>query len=345
MPGEHERRTQTTCLLIIATVAIATALYWLRPVMVPFMIALFIWTVLTPLFYIQTQKLRFPHLLAVVVTIAIAFLFFSITGTILSKAVGNMTEKFSDYQGEINRLQESLIDAMPLDRFGVDKENVDKSALLPPDTVRNTLLGLTNVVISLISQGVLIMIFVLFMLIGTPAHPRPAKGFLGDALKQITGFLMAKLWMSLLTGVLVWLSLHLCKVDFAIVFGVFAFLLNFIPNIGSIIASVLPIPIVLLDPDLSGNTVMQVIAIAVPGVVEFCVGNLLEPRVVGKSLGLHPITILLSLIFWGVLWGIQGMFLAMPITAIIKILLEKMELTRPIAALLAGRIDQSGLEN
>jgi AI-2 transport protein TqsA len=82
---------------------------------------------------------------------------------------------------------------------------------------------------------------------------------------------------------------------------------------------------------------VQILAIALPGAIQFFVGNVMEPRMLGDSMDLHPVTILLSLIFWGMIWGVVGALLATPITAVIRILLEKGELTRPVAQLMAGR--------
>ncbi len=362
MANERDERTQTTCLLIIAAVAIATALHWMQAVMIPFIIAVFIAILLTPLVAVLRRRLKLPHAAAVLLTLAIFIVVFVLLGSLISGAVTGMVGEFlgpraasaegpidteattgGAYYEQIRDLQEKLI-REPMEYFHLDPNAVDYRTIFPASTVKNTVIGLTNVVVDIASKSILIFIFVFFLLIGARPRSAPAKGFWGDVEKKIKKFLMAKFWLSLLTGVLTWLFLFLFKVDFAIVFGVFAFLLNFIPNIGSIVAVLLPIPVVLLDPDLAGHTGMQTVAVALPGAVQFSVGNLLEPKIMGKSLDLHPVTTLLALIFWGVLWGIMGMFLAIPITAIIKIFLERLELTRPIAALMAGRMDQSGLE-
>jgi AI-2 transport protein TqsA len=124
----------------------------------------------------------------------------------------------------------------------------------------------------------------------------------------------------------------------ALSFGVLAFLLNFIPNVGPIVASLLPIPLILLDP--SGNIVWMVAVIAATATIQLISGNVVEPKLMGNSSDLHPVTILLALMFWGMMWGIIGMFLATPITAAIKIVLERFELTRPIASVMAGRFEE-----
>jgi len=127
-------------------------------------------------------------------------------------------------------------------------------------------------------------------------------------------------------------------VDLALVFGLFTFLLNFIPNIGPIIATLLPLPMVLMDPGSTLTT--AVLAIGLPGLADFLISSLIEPKVVGGSLNLHPATVLICLIVWGMMWGIVGMFLAIPLTAVMQIFFERFEHTAPIAELLAGRLDR-----
>ena len=121
-------------------------------------------------------------------------------------------------------------------------------------------------------------------------------------------------------------------------FGLLAFLLNFIPSFGSIIATLAPLPIILVNPDIQATA--GVLAIVLPAAVQLTLGNFVEPKIMGESLDLHPVVILMSLVFWGMLWGIAGMFLSVPMTAVLQIFLERMEHTRPIADVMAGRLDR-----
>ena len=106
----------------------------------------------------------------------------------------------------------------------------------------------------------------------------------------------------------------------------------------SIFATLLPLPLVIVDPEASNITLA--LAIIIPGSIQMIIGNMIEPKLLGDSLELHPITVLLSLVFWGMLWGIPGMLLAAPITAVLKILFENLEITSPFAKLLAGKLPQ-----
>jgi AI-2 transport protein TqsA len=120
--------------------------------------------------------------------------------------------------------------------------------------------------------------------------------------------------------------------------GLLAFLLNLITNNSSPIAVLLPLPVVLVDPQSTLSTV--VLAIGLPSLSDLLISSLIEPKVVGGSLNLHPVTVLISLMVWGTMWGMVGMFLATPLTAVMQMFLERFEPTAPLAELLAGRLDR-----
>jgi AI-2 transport protein TqsA len=179
------------------------------------------------------------------------------------------------------------------------------------------------------------MIFLFFLLVGGVGSAVDASSSRGAVESKIKRYIVLQSAISAATGVLVWLVLALLGVPLALVFGLFAFLLNFVPNIGSIIATLLPLPVVILSPEIS--TSVAVLAIAIPGGIQMLLGNVVSPAVMGDSLELDPVVILLSLMIWGVLWGIVGMLLATPITAVLKMLFERLEVTAPLARAMAGR--------
>jgi AI-2 transport protein TqsA len=198
--------------------------------------------------------------------------------------------------------------------------------------------GIARGAMNVVSNGALVLIFMIFMIMGRRPSTVPTGGILGEVQSRVRRYIITKVVVSAMTGVLVGATFMILRVDFALTFGFLAFLLNFIPNIGSVIATLLPVPVVLLSDDLS--TTYKILAIAVPGCIQFAVGNVIEPKILGQSLDLHPVTVLISLIIFGMIWGIVGMFLAAPITAIIKILCEKIDITAPVADVLAGRLDR-----
>ena len=124
-------------------------------------------------------------------------------------------------------------------------------------------------------------------------------------------------------------------IELAFIFGTLTFILNFIPVFGSVIAVLIPIPVAFLQFQ---DPTFFVLIILLPAIVHIIIGNIIEPKIFGETFGLHPITVILSLIFWGMIWGIIGVLLAAPLTAIIKISFEKFETTKPISLFLEGKI-------
>jgi len=140
---------------------------------------------------------------------------------------------------------------------------------------------------------------------------------------------------ALLVGsVLWWLGLQM-----AWLFALLVFLLNFIPNVGSIVATLLPIPVAVTQFQ---DPWMVLAVVAIPGAIHLTIGNLIAPRLMGRGVELHPVTVLLALAFWGLLWGIVGMVLAVPIVAVMRIVLGRYGTTRPLAELLTGRLPGTG---
>ncbi len=140
-----------------------------------------------------------------------------------------------------------------------------------------------------------------------------------DITEQIQRYIATKFLISLLTGILVGIILWIFGVDFIIVWAVITFFFNFIPNIGSILAIALPTVMTLIQFESVGYTV---VVAGILMVIQNIIGNILEPKIMGDKLGLNPLVILLSLLLWGYIWGIAGMFLSVPLTAVTKIIIS-----------------------
>jgi len=136
----------------------------------------------------------------------------------------------------------------------------------------------------------------------------------------------------LINGVTVWLILALFGVEFAVVFGFVAFLMNYVPNIGSTIATALP---VLISFFQFGSIWKSLLILGIVVGLDNIFGNFVEPRFVGKGLGLSPLVVIFSLIFWGWLWGIPGMVLSVPIAAVIKIICQNVPSLRFIEVMMS----------
>ncbi len=305
-PDRRERRIQTACLLALTVGGVAVGLYHLRPVLVPFVLSLFLMIALTPLVDVQVHRLRIPRKLAVAISLVLGFAVLGAVALVISVSVNQLLANVDEYQ---RRLSETLVQVARA--LKVDPDRVREILVGSTESLTALLGGMAREVTNIISQGVLVLLFLAFLLFG--AKGQPSRGFWRQVEIQARSYLLTKALMSVATGVLTWLILWALGVPLAAVFGLLSFLLNFIPSIGSILATLLPLPMVLVMPDASWLDVVLVLAL--PGTVQFVIGNVLEPRMMGDRSGLHPITVLLALIFWGMLWGPIGMVLAVPLTA------------------------------
>jgi len=335
---QYERRIQTVCLFILSVVAVTAALYWLRPVLIPFVLAVFLVIGLSVLVDAQKRYLRIPRVPAIFIALVVALVVLAGLAALVSQSVTQLAENADLYGQRVVELTNKMAAILPLKKMNIDPEAVGHPmSYVKVDMVRDMLVNTTNSILGVLSNGALVLVFVCFLLFGSHARQGSAEGVRDELELRIKRYIVAKVLLSIVTGVVVGAILYFLGVELALGFGLLAFLLNFIPSIGSVIATILPLPMVLLSPEVTTTT--AILAIVLPGGLQFLAGAVIEPKVIGQSLDLHPVVILMALMFWGMLWGIMGMFLAAPITAIMKILFEQTTFTQPLARLLAGRLD------
>ena len=332
---ERERRIQTVCLLVLAALAVTVGLWWFRSVLVPFVLAVFFAFGLTPLIDLQVRRWHLPHVLAVVSTLVLGVVVLGGIGLLVSISVGQLTANADLYAVRATELADQVASWFST-TFHLTAIKPSEGGLLGLTSERlgAFLLDVATAVTGILQDGALMLIFLCFLLFGSRTRTGPAGGLLGEIEPTVRNYITVKIVLSAATGILTGLWLWLMGVELAIMLGLLAFLLNFIPAIGSIIAVLLPLPIVLLDPQAGW---MKFTGVLLPlWAMQFTIGNIIEPRMTGKSCQLHAIAVMLALMFWGMLWGIVGMLLATPLTALIRMLLGKSDLTRPVADLLAG---------
>lgn len=332
-PSGYER-AHTISLLILAAVAVAFVLYWLQAVLVPFVLSVFLALGLSPLIDALNRRAHVPRWLAVVVTLLIAIALLGLVAFLITISANRLAANAGSYQQQVRMVIDGFLERFPLQAYGVDPDEVIR---LPLQAISTVAVSIANAIVTLVSQGALVLVFLGFLLLGGSTGNEPVGGLWGEVENRVKRYIVFKFLLSAITGVVVGFILWLLGVDLAMAFGLMAFLLNFIPSVGSIVATLLPLPVVLVSPDLTATT--MVLAVALPGAVQLTIGNVVEPKVMGGGLDLHPITVLLALMIWGALWGIVGMLLAAPITAVMKIMFARAELTRPVANLFAGRFD------
>ncbi|MHC4562835.1 MAG: AI-2E family transporter [Planctomycetota bacterium] len=332
--AESNSRIRTTCLIILATVAVGFAVRWLKDALIPFVVAVFLTIGLMPCVSFLMRRCRAPKIPAVLATLTIAVVVLGVLAVTISTSLAGVGT-YADTAGA--RMQELLnwaADALPLESLNIDREQVLRPfSQISGKAVGNLVVGIGSALTSLLSDGVLVLIFLGFLMFAGPSQTKAGDQW-DEIETNVRRYIITKVLISAATGICTTLILWVLNVDLAVLLGLLAFLLNFIPSIGSVLGVIVPLPIILMDKPLVFGKVL--LALALLGGMQFVIGNVIEPRLMGKRFGLHPVVILLALVFWGTLWGVIGMFLAVPMTAVIKIILEKHERSRGVADLLSG---------
>ncbi len=324
-------RIVTGSLFIIAAIAIAFILNFAQPFLVPLVIALLIRILIDPIIDYQIDYLHVHRIAAVFVSLClIIFLFIIIVPFIVSSVV-TFLQSANDYNNKVLILIDLTIANLKEYNIEIDRETIRDSLNNLP------LLDWASAILSnsanFISKFVLIIIMTLFLLLGKKSENTSPEW--NDIIGHVKKYIFTKFITSSITGVSAGLIYWFLGLELAFIFGSLTFILNFIPVVGSIIAVLLPIPIAILQyTDLSSI----LLVIFLPAIIHQIIGNVIEPKIFGDAFGLHPITIILSLIFWGMIWGIIGVLLAAPLTAIIRVTFERFESTKQIARLLEGKI-------
>lgn len=318
-------------LMILATIALAGALVYTRHVMIPFVLAIFITAAVAPLVDFQVTRWRLPGWMAVLTTLLLVLAVLSLLGVVLIVAVQTMVDAAREYSKQVVDLTERLFAQLNAHHIQVDQARISKELEAHlPGVITQT----AGTVTTLVSHGFLIVFFVVFLLVGRHEHHR-RNDIYADIESTIRGYITTATAISALTSLLVGLVLWALGLHMAWLFAFLVFLLCYIPNIGSIIATVLPVPVAVTQ---FHDPWMILAAVAIPGAIHLTIGNFVAPKMMGRGLELHPVTVLLALAFWGLLWGIVGMVLAMPIVATLRIVLSRFSTTRPLANLLAGQL-------
>jgi AI-2 transport protein TqsA len=308
-------------------------------VLVPLALAVFVAVVSLPVLN-GLRALRVPRPLAIVLVILLDIAALLGFGGLVVRAFGDVRLALPAYAVRLAELQASLL--AWLAARGVELDPVSYMELFQPERI----LGLVSVVffgatgvMSMVFLVLLITVFILAEAASFPLRLRQAIGVRGrDAVRwsgiitQVQHYLALKTLVSMATGLTIGLATWALGIDFALLWGLLAFLLNYIPNVGSVIAALPAVTIALLQHGPG----MALALVAVFLAVNVLYGNLIEPTLIGRSLGISTLFVILSLVFWGWVWGIIGMFLSVPLTMALKIVLENTEEFHWIAALMAA---------
>lgn len=319
-------------------VIILTGIRVAADIIVPFILALFIAVVLNPVVQ-RMVKLRIPRVIAVSLLIVIIVMLMVLLLAYLGTSLNELARTLPQYRSSLVIPLKNLEPWLQRAGIGVSVDELVK--YIDPNAAMTLVTNLLAQLSNAMSSIFLLLLTVVFMLLEVPQLPnklkqmmsRPIEGMaaIQRAIDSVSHYLVLKTAISIVTGLVAWGMLAALDVRFAFVWGLLAFALNYIPNIGSVLAAIPPIAQVLVFNGLYDALVV----FAGYLVINLVFGNILEPRIMGRGLGLSTLVVFLSLIFWGWLLGPVGMLLSVPLTIIVKIALEQTNGGQSIAVLLS----------
>lgn len=329
--------------LLIGILALICILVVGRVLLMPLAIAVLLWnlldTVIHTLSGLRWQRWRIPRALATLISMAVVALGVLIVVRILSSQVDAIAREWPRY---VTRLENILADAVAY--MGEDVAQQFLSALRSLDltaTVSSVLGSAGSMLISFF----LVITYVLFLMVERSHLPDKMVALLPDYQRRrevqriillISASLRRYLWvktvMSIFTGLASYIILRGFSVDFAETWALIIFLLNYIPNIGSILGVVFPSLLALVQFESLFSVLVLSLSL---GSVQVLIGNVLEPMFMGRTLNLSSFVIILSLTFWGAVWGVVGMFISVPMTVMVMIICAHVPQWRPFAVLLS----------
>jgi AI-2 transport protein TqsA len=335
---------------ILVFLALGFVLHTLKAILLPFVIAVFLGQIFIPAMA-SLRRLKVPMAVAIVLILAgVSALLFAFSWMIYSSAMA-FRESLPVYEARLGGLVQDalarLVATLPFLRETIEgfhwQKMVEVSSLTGLAAA-----GLASFLV-FFNELFLVLLYLVFLLAGSESFPHKLKralahradrvaAVIANIEAQVRKYLLAKTLVNLANGFLVTLLLAAFGVDFAILWGFLTFVSHYIPHVGAILSVGLPTVFLLLQFESVG---WALFIAALNMALQFAIGNVIEPRFMGHSLDLSPVLVLLSLIFWGWLWGAWGMILAVPITSTLKIVFENIEDLHPLSVLMSGSAEKA----
>lgn len=335
------KASRITNSLLIAFALVLIFIYG-KNLILPFVVALIFWFLIKEI-RDALNKVKFidekiPNAILNIVGFAAIFAIIGGIAKILMVNIQQLSNELPIYQNNITKITQSINTTFNIDLVSSLRE------FLGEFEYTKILSGLFNSITEIFGDAFLIIIYTLFLLLEEPLFSKKihaiytkkddeddVKDVLGKLDKSIGRYLSIKTLMSLLTGVLSYFALIFIGIDAPLFWAFLIFLMNYIPTIGSLIATAFPAMFAMLQ---FGELMPGIWVLIIVGAIQLVVGNYIDPKLTGNSLNVSPLVVLIGLAFWGAIWGIIGMILSVPITVMMIIVFSQFPSTRGIAVLL-----------
>lgn len=344
-------RLQRATYLVIFLSAIVYILYISQVHLIPLMLALLIWDIIRSLRdFLSKSKLvreRFPIWLQNTLSFGVIFIVLGILSDLIINGISQFSKELPKYQENVYKINATITekyDLNLLEQLETFTGSFDFTSIIQP---------IFNGLSLLLADGFMITLYCIFILLEEATFRKKIRslfksesnfkqfnGILHEIDVLFTEYLSLKTVVSLITGFCSYIVLLIMGVNAPILWAILIFLLNYIPSIGSLIATTFPAIVAMLQ---FGDIMSGVWVLVWVGLIQLIVGNIIEPRVMGNSLNISPFVVLLALVIWGAIWGVIGMLLSVPITVMMMIIMAQFDNTRGLAIMLSGNGDVSKL--
>ena len=323
-------------LTVAAVVIILGGLVSAKAIVIPILLAIFI-TILTSPLLMWLEDKGLNSAFALIGVIVLLVMVITLLGLLINSSLSDFTANLPEYTRKLNETLATLTNLMHMNGFEFSDESIRE--LIDPAKMAQFASGTIKGFGAALTNSFMILLLVVFMLFEASVLPKKiaainakASSSAKEFLVNVKQYMKIKSIFSLITGLVIYVSLSIIGLDYALLWGVLAFLLNFVPNIGSIIAAVPAVLLALVQ--LGGIGALEVAVIFL--IVNIVLGSMLEPKYMGQGLGLSTLIVFISLIFWGWVFGPVGMLLSIPLTIMLKIGLQSNPDTKWIAVLMGS---------
>jgi AI-2 transport protein TqsA len=328
--------------LIIITLVVI--LIYAQRIIIPFILAILFWFMIRVIKKVMS-KLRFirkwPEWLLTVISSVILLSLLFLVVQMITVNIRYLTNTLPIYEANIGKITKSF-----QARFDMDLSIV-LSDLFKDINFGGILTRIFTTLTNLFGDALMVLVYLIFLLLEEPLFQNKIKAMYPEEHQykkvnslinkidhSVSNYIAVKTLVSVLTGLLSFVALVLIGIEAPFFWAFLIFILNFIPSIGSLVATLFPTVFALLQ---FGEFTPAILVLAIVGAIQLIVGNLLEPRVMGNAMNISPLVVFLTLMLWGMMWGIPGMLLSVPITVILILIMSEFRETRPIAILLSRR--------
>lgn len=330
---------------LISVIAIVIILIYGQSLIIPFILALLLWFLIRKIRHFMNRSSlikKIPGWIKNLLVSGIIMVLLSLISKVLLNNINILAKNYAAYESNIELIIAEINAMLNINLVEYLKTNASDFDF------GFVLKSIFNSVSELFGSALLIVIYALFIFLEeTNFNKKMIKAF-GDSenfgeitsiLSQIEhsigNYIGLKTMVSLMTGIVSYIALAIIDIDSPLFWAFLIFILNFIPTVGSMVATLFPATFCLLQ---FGGFQEALLVLGIVGAIQLLVGNLIEPKIMGSSLNISPLLAIFALSFWGVLWGITGMIISVPVTVIIVIILSHFDKTKAIAIMLSDKV-------